>query len=284
MSENKEFQKVLDKAKSLENVNFSDESEFNHDEFYGVIEKIANQNQSIKDQEAETVIQNLAAEYINLEFINELNKKKKTVEDFIRKYDPNKSDFLKGIHSNEVDKIYAISNYLLNAYIQYVNEMDFDFTLRSTEIKYINNILMKEIEYDGDEVFNLVQLLDDFWTESYKEYDENKNEKDEFTFKVSIQKILILHHLIKGHKEKGIAEKFKIFRNVLYKIAQTNKVFNAYSIVIERIKSEREIWGNALDHMWRELNPEMLAEEEAKMAKKNDITPLTEDEVKENLG
>lgn len=260
-NENKEFQKVLDRAKELENISFEDGTEFNHEEFYGVIEQIAKQNQTIKDQEAEVVISTQANNFINDDFIKELENKRNTVENFIKKYDPNKSDFLKGMLAADVDKIYAISNYLLNSYIQYINEMDFNFTLTNLEVKYLNNLLTKELEYNGDEVFNFVQLLDDFWTDAYKEYENNKTQ-EEFVFKVSIKKILILHHLIKEHKVKGRTNDFKHFRDILYKIAQSNKVFNAYSIVIERIKSERELWGNALDQRWNELNNSKEQEEE----------------------
>lgn len=260
MSENKEFQKVLDKAKALESINFAEDSGFNHEEYFSVIEQIAKQNQTIKDQEAEVVIQQQGANYINEEFITELENKKQTLMEFVRKYDPNKSDFLTDMAEHDIDKLYAISNYLLNAYIQYVNEMDFNLELSNAEVKYINNLLMGEIEYNGDEVFNFVQLLEDFWTASYAEYEADKS-KETYVFKVSIKKILILHHLIKDHKVKGRTTGFKLFRNILYKIAQTNKVFNAYSIVIERIKSERELWGNALNYAYETLHPPIMAED-----------------------
>ena len=51
---------------------------------------------------------------------------------------------------------------------------------------------------------------------------------------------------------------FIIIIPVLYKIAQFNKLFNAYSIVIERIKADREIWGAALDVVANEKEAERM--------------------------
>ena len=142
-----------------------------------------------------------------------------------------------------------------NAYIQYVNEMKFIFVLEKSEAKWLNKVLLGEIEYNGDEVFNYTELYNTFWKGVQEKMEEDKS-AESYSFKVAIKSLLILHHLIKGHTVKGRTGDFKIFASILYKIAKVNKLFNAYNIIIERIKSDREIWGAGLDEVTKSKDPE----------------------------
>ena len=243
------FQSALDKATELENVKFT-ESGINIDEYYSALEQIAIRNNNLKNEEAENVISTQTKELINQEFISELEAKRKKVEDLIRTYDPNK-DVVKSLKESDVDKIYAISNYLLNSYIQYVNEMKFNVTLTMDEFKFINKAITREIDYNADEVFNYVEFLNNLWYEVQAIAEHDRSQK-EITFVSNIKMILILHHLIKDYTVKGHTVDFTLFKNVLYKIAQFNKLFNAYSIIIERIKQDREVWGAAIDQVLSE--------------------------------
>jgi len=247
MSEDKKFKEVLDKAKELENIDFKKVKDFNYDEYYKTIEEIAKKNNTFKNEEAENLIKNDNGVLLNIDFYNELNKKKETILNLIRKYDPN-TDIIKNMSEHDVDKVYAISNYLVNSYIQYLNEMTFNFELKVEELKFLNKILTNVIEYNGDDVFNYVELYENFWQHVMTEYESDKS-KDVYVFKVIIKKILILHHLIKNYKVRGITNEFKYFRNILYKIAQTNKLFNAYNIIVERVKDDCKLWGIALDEV-----------------------------------
>ena len=196
--------------------------------------------------------------YTREQFVNELEEKRLRVENFIRKYDPNK-DLVKNMELVEVDKIYAISNYLLNSYIQFVNDMKFNFTLTKQEFNFLNKALTREIEYNADEVFNYAEFLNSLWNDVQRIAEEHKSETS-ITFVADIKMILILHHLIKGYKVKGHTQDYVLFKEVLFKIAQFNKLFNAYNIVIERIKGDREIWGAALDEV--AIQKEVLQEGE----------------------
>lgn len=260
MTEDKNFKEILDKAKELESINFKESKDFNFTEYYGVIEKISKKNTTIKNEEAENLIKEYSEKVIDKDFINELISKKESILDFIRKYDPN-SDIIKEMSLSDVDKVYAISNYLVNSYINYLNDMKFNFELSKGELKFLDNILTRSIEYNGDDVFTYVELYDNFWYGVRKTYDDNKS-SETFTFKVSIKMILILHHLIKNYKVRGVTDEFKHFRNILYKIAQTNKLFNAYNIVVDRIKDDCKLWGNALDEVLtpREENVQQIKE------------------------
>ena len=244
MTENAEFQSVLDKAKELESIDFKNE-ELDYNSYYEAIASIAKKNTNYKQEEAENIISDVANQVVDTDFIAELDKKREAIKDFIRKYDPN-SDIIKNMTLVDVERIYSIFNYLLNSYIQYLNEMTFNFEVTNQEFKFLDKVLVRETEYDGDEVFNYTEFIESFWESAKAEYEKDKS-KGSFIFKINIKKILLLHHLIKGHKVKGVTIEFKIFRNVLYKIAQTNRVFNAYNIIVERLKDDAKLWGTALD-------------------------------------
>lgn len=261
MSEDKNFKSALDKAQELETMDFkSSDKEFNVQEYYTALEKIAKRNENLKNEEAETIVDEQAKEMIDNRFIDELKSKRKTVEDFIRKFDPN-LESTKELEIKDVDKIYAISNYLLNSYIQYVNEMKFVFSLTKQEYKFLNKVLMGEIEYNGDEVFNFAELYKNFWQGVQEKAEEDKSAEG-YTFTVEIKMLLILHHLIKGHTVKGRTNDFTFFQSILFKIARINKLFNAYNIIIDRIKSDRELWGSALDEIMKNKDPEYLKQVE----------------------
>lgn len=254
MSEDKNFQAVLDKAEELESMDFSKDGDFNVGEYYTALEKIAQQNANFKNEEAEAIVAEDAKTMIDEDFIKELEAKRKTVEDFIRKYDPNQP-VIAEMPLEDVDRVYAISNYLLNAYIQYINEMEFLFVFTKEEAKWLNKVLMGEIEYNGDEVFNFTELHNNFWKDVQAKMEEEKS-AEAYTFKVPIKSLLILHHLIKGHTVKGRTNDFKYFTSILFKIAKVNKLFNAYNIIIERIKSDRELWGSAIEEVVKSKDPE----------------------------
>lgn len=272
MAENKDFKELLDKAKELENTNFSETESFDYNQYYSAIEKIAKKNQTIKQDEAENVISEFAPNFVDEKFIEELNKRKQSIIDFIRMYDPNDKKIVEEMNQGGVDKVYAIFNYLLNSYINYINEMEFNFEMSSAEFKFLHKILTNSIEYNGDDVFNYVEFMDSFWGGAYEQVQSDKT-KESYVFKITIKQILLLHHLIKEFKVKGITNDFKSFRSVLYKIGQTNKIFNAYNIIIERMKDDAKLWGTALDSV---LSPEEHEPLLVGADGKNVIAPITD--------
>lgn len=255
MTQKNDFQNVLDKAKELEKLDFKNVDNFDYNSYYDVIAKIANKNNNLKQEEAENIINEQSKDYLDEDYVNELENKKQQILNFIRKYDPN-SDIITNMKVHDVDKVYSIFNYLLNSYINYLNQMTFNFSLTNAEFKFLNKVLTNTLEYDGDEVFNYTEFIESFWENAKDEYEKDKG-KSEYVFKIDIKKILLLHHLIKGHKVKGITTEFKLFRNILYKIAQTNRIFNAYNIIVDRLKEDAKIWGSALDAV---LEPKEKAE------------------------
>ena len=124
---------------------------------------------------------------------------------------------------------------------------------------------MSEVKYNGDEVFNFSELYKKFWSNVQEKVADDKL-AETYTFTVDIKLILILHHLIKGHTVMGKTHDFYYFQSILFQIAKINKLFNAYNIIIERIKSDRELWGSAMDEIMKSKDPEYM-KQVAQMAK-----------------
>jgi hypothetical protein len=162
--------------------------------------------------------------------------------------------------------------------------MKFVFVLTKAEAKFLNKILTQEISYNGDEVFNYAELHKTFWESVRVKLEEDKI-SEEFTFKINIKTLLILHHLIKGYSVKGRTNDFQLFMNVLFKIANVNKLFNAYNIIIERIKTDREIWGNGLDEITKRKDPEYIKHAELLARESNgkilnpELLPVTDEDL-----
>jgi len=247
MTEDKNFQENLDKAKELESIDFTSVEKIDYVAYYGAIEKIANKNSTLKNEEAENVIAEYGPVYLEPSVIQDIIKKRESIINFIKLYDPN-TDLVKTMEIHDVDKVYAINNYLLNAMIKLLNEMPFNFVLTVEEFKWLDKVLTNTIEYNGDDVFNYDDLYEKFW-KSAKEVHEANKIGPSYTFKINIKTILILHHLIKGFTVKGRGGEFRLFKSVLYKIAQTNKLFNAYSIIVERIKDVAKLWGSGIEEV-----------------------------------
>lgn len=235
----------VEKAEMIEKIEFNDGDEFDFGDYFDTITKVSNKSTYLRSQEADNLIKEFAPHFVDDEYIKTIETKKQKVFNYLRFYDPNK-EIVKNMSDNELDKIYAISNYLTNLYISYLNNIDFNFSFQKEELKFLNKILTGSIEYNADDVFNYVDFYDNVWKGAMELYSNDKNQET-YILKMKIKDVLILHHLIKGYKVKGGGEEFKYFRNILYVIAQINKLFNAFSIVTERIKEDCKIWGGSLD-------------------------------------
>jgi hypothetical protein len=177
----------------------------------------------------------------------EIEEKKEKIFNYLRMYDANK-DLVKKMTEHELDKIYALSNYIVNSYINSLNSISFNFKFTNEEFKFTDRLLWHDLKYNADDVFNFVDFHESFWVNAKEEFNQDKG-KTEFLFKMSMKNILIFHHLIKGYSVKGSGNEFLHYRNILYRIAMCNKLFNAYNVVTERIKEDCKIWGGSLDEI-----------------------------------
>jgi len=235
----------------LENDFTDEENDFNLDDSYKLIENIKAERVNLKKNEAETVLLEVGPEYLEKEFQSEMDRIKNNFYAFVKKYDVN-SDNIKEIETKgeqgerEKDKIYGIAQFLKNNYIDMVNNLMFDMKFTRDEYNFMEIALRRKIEYDGNEVFNLIDLKQtylDKWQQSFRVMDKMENE---FTVTIDIKNIVMLYHFLQKHTVKGIDKSFENFVGVLGKIGDTNRIYNAYNVVKDRIETDFITWAGSI--------------------------------------
>lgn len=234
---------------AIENFDFSSEKEFDIDQSFELInflkkkEKTDEQKELIKLQEAKNIIAE-AGKYVDQNFVDDFNKKEENLINLIKRYDPNK-EIVKNMTETEKDKIYEIAQYLFNEYQKGLNVLTFNFPLSTKEHKFIMDTFRKELEYDQNEVFQLKELKSNYLDQ---EFEMNKIEGKVVGFKTSINvnDLIVFYHLFAKLKVKGIDSDFYNFVEILTKIADRIKLFNAYNVVIQRLSNDFQMWGGAL--------------------------------------
>ena len=107
------------KAEVIETIEFDEKDTFDFVDFFETMTKVSNKNNSLKSQEADNLIKEYAPNYMDISYIDTIESKKQNIFNYLRYYDPN-SDLVKNMSEHDFDKIYAISNYLVNLYISYL--------------------------------------------------------------------------------------------------------------------------------------------------------------------
>lgn len=234
---------------AIENFDFSSEKEFNIDESFELIELLKNQENTdeqkeiIKLQEAKNIIAE-AGKYINQDFVDAFNKKEENLINLIKRYDPNK-ELIQSMSEAEKDKIYEIAQYLFNEYQKGLNELNFSFPLSTQEHKFVMDTFKKQLEYDQNEVFQLRELKTNYLDREF-ELDKIEGKTVGFKTNINVNDLIVFYHLIAKLKVKGINSDFYNFVEILTKIADRIKLFNAYNVIIQRLSIDFQTWGGAL--------------------------------------
>lgn len=238
-------EQIIDPLDKLINHDFLSNDEINLDESYELLKNIERENNISKTFEAENIIKELEHIYIDIEYKEKLIKSFDNVKSFIKKYNIEK-DEIKNMSENEKTKLFAIGSFLNKNMGHILNELQFNITLTREEYKFIENAI-KKLTYDGNEVFNIIELNEKYlkqWRELDKSLPKNI---DSMIIKIDIKNIVMLYHFLSKYTIKGIDKEFYIFASVLQKIADTNKLFNAYNILKERLNTDFRIWTGAME-------------------------------------
>ncbi len=251
MSENIEEIKNNEMDEKLEKIlqhDFSSDQEFDLESNYKLIEGYKNDITLAKNNEAENIIKDSGPLYLNQEYQDEMNKIKDNFYALVRKYDPNK-DIIKSMDESGKNKIYAIVQFMVNSYINMLNNLLFNINWTREEYKFIKNTFRSRIEYSGNELFNTMELKDNY-LDKWEDIDKKLPKTiDNFTVTIDIRNIVMMYHFLGAFKIKGMTDEYYTFINILQKIADTNKIYNAYNIVRERIQMDFMNWSGALDPM-----------------------------------
>jgi hypothetical protein len=231
----------------LDNFDFSSDKEFNIDEYHELVSTLKqadpddDMKELIKLQEAKNIIEKHAKEFLNAEFVDKFHQEEDNLFNMIKKFDPN-IDAVRKMTEEQHDKIYIIAQYLFNSYQKKLNDLTFHFPLTNDERKFVYHVFRNKLEYDQNEVFQLKDVK-----ENYLDKDFEKNSDGIYDTYINVNDLIIFYHLISKYKVKGINQEHYDYLQILTKIGERIKLFNAYNVVIQRLSNEFRLWGGSLD-------------------------------------
>jgi len=244
--ENTEYN-IVSSTDEIDNFDFSSDDPFDIERSHELIvglkrkEESDDQKELIKLQEAKNIIDKTAKQFLNEEFVDSFNKEEENLLNMIKKYDPNK-DIVRNMNEKQKDQIYDIAQYLFNSYQKKLNIIEFLFPLTQDEVKFIFDVFRHKLEYDQNEVFQLRDLK-----ENYLDRDFGKmNEEGLFVTRINVNDLIVFYHLISKYKVKGITKEHYNFLEVLTKIGERIKLFNAYNVIVQRLSNDFQLWGGNL--------------------------------------
>lgn len=249
MQENVIEDKKIEKSDPIEvlvNHDFNSDNEINLEESYELIQEIDKSNSEAKNNEAENIIADLSDKYINQEYHEKLQQTINNFKSFIKKYDVN-SELIKNASDSEKTKYYGICSFLSKNIMHQINDMTFSLMLTREEYQLIQTALERRLTYDGNEVFNIIELNDKY-LKKWKELNKSlPKDVPSFIVDIDIKNVVMLYHFLQKNEVKGINRDFYVFADVLQKIADTNKIYNAYNVIKDRLTTDFNVWISALD-------------------------------------
>ncbi len=244
--ENKEDYTIVASTEELDNFDFNSDKEFDIETNYELISTMKKEEDDeavkelIKLKEAKNIIEKHAKTFLDPDFVDKFNKEEENLLNLIKKFDPN-VDAVRSLKEEQKDKIYEIAQYLFNVYQKKLNDLLFLFPLTNDERKFIFNVFRNKLEYDQNEVFQLKDVK-----ENYLDKDFDKLEDGSYMTMINVNDLIIFYHLISKYKVKGITQEHYDFLQILTKIGERIKLFNAYNVVVQRLSTDFQMWGGAL--------------------------------------
>jgi len=234
----------IDPLETLVNLDFKEK--INIDEYSEVIELMNKSSQELKANEADEIVKESGKKYLKADYLIKLEETYSNINNFYKTYDPN-LDSIQAMSESEKTKLFAIAKFLNSNYNELVDNMEFSMELERDEYVFLSTAIERKISYDGNEVFNIIDLNEKYlkvWKENFKKL--SKNSKT-FVIDVDIKNIVMLYHFLQKHTVKGLSSEFYSFSRLLQKIAETNKVYNAFNIKKERAKTNLLNWISAIE-------------------------------------
>lgn len=237
---------IMASTDDLESFDFSSDKDFEFDKYHELITALKNveNNDSMKEliklQEAKNIIEKTAKTFLNPDFVDKYSQEEQNLLNMIKKFDPN-IDSVRSLTEEQKDKIYEIAQYLFNSFQKKLNELNFNFPLTKEERKFIFNVFRNKLEYDQNEIFQLKEIKD-----NYLDKDFEKQSDDSYMTFINVNDLIIFYHLISKYKVKGITQEHYDYLQVLTKIGERIKLFNAYNVVVQRLSNDFQLWGSSL--------------------------------------
>jgi len=243
--------KIGKSMEELENFDFSGDTELNMDEYYEMVHLYnisqtpdTEKKEAIKSQEAENVIEKYGETFLGKEFVEKYKKERENLSSFLRRYEVN-TDLVKNMTEEEKDKIYEIANFLFDNFQKIHNNLDFIFPLSFEEYKFINEVIIKKLEYDRDGVFQIRELKNNYLSHYPKFIKDNAN-INEMGTTIDINMTMVLYHHITRYKVKGAQTDFELFLSLVIKMEERLLLYNACKTITDRLSQDFMVWGGAL--------------------------------------
>lgn len=241
----------VDPLDELVGLNFEDGEDFDVEKFHQEIQKLKRYGNSdeLKLLEAENILKELGPKYLNDEYQEELDRIAKSLTNYINKFSVGGEEMIKIENSENPDKVkdkvYELANFLFNNFIAKINNILFSMEMTVGEHKFLDTTLRQKTEYDGNEVLNIITLIPklDEWKETVKSMPKGA---ESFMVDVTIQEVVMIYHFISKHKAKGFGAELYNFYNLLTKIGETNKIFNAYNVIKDRLGEDFKQWTTSI--------------------------------------
>jgi len=244
---------VIDPLEQLVNHDFLSDGEINLDESYEIISLLERESKSAKEQESEIIIENLADKYVDQEYKIKLDKSIQNVKSFLIKYNVENTD-VQNMSEDEKTKLFALSSFMLKNVSALLNDLLFGITLTRDEYKFISTAVERKLSYDGNEVFNIIDLNENY-LKQWKQVDNSlPKQVNSMVVNIDIKNVVMLYHFLGKHTVKGLDKEFYVFASVLQKIADTNRLYNAYNIIKDRLNNDFNLWLSALDQIQEQID------------------------------
>jgi len=228
---------------------FDSDEEFNIEEAYEFIRHTIKEPKETKEliekKEADNVVMNTSDKYLSAEYVELMKVEYDKLLGILKRYDVN-SELVKNMSEEDKDRIYGIAEYLFNEYQKNLNKMDFNFELSQDEWKFMNDVLRNKLEYDQNEVFQMEEIRKQYLDSAEEIYHSLPKNVDEIPTVINVNNLIILYHLISKYKVKGINKQHYAFLSLLSKIGERIKLFNAYTVWVQRLSNDFQSWGGSL--------------------------------------
>jgi len=235
---------VEDPLDKLVDLDFKDD--VNIEEYSEVIHLLNRDSSILELEEADNIINTLGEKYVNKDYSAEINKVKSNIDNFFKKYDTENGD-LKKLSNVERTNIYTVANFLIANYKNVLQKLTFKFDLTIKEYKFLSSALERKMHYNGADIFNVIDLNESYLKPWKKYVDTLPKDQESFPIDIDITSMVMIYHFLQKHSVKGISAEFYVFVSLLKKIADTNKIYNAYNVKEERLKQTFLQWNNNLD-------------------------------------
>lgn len=237
-----------DPLEDLVNHDFTKGEDFDFEQSSEMIEIMEREIEVAKSREADEVIEELAHKYVESEYFAKLNKCIENFKAFLAKYNVEKEE-VKNMTEKQKDNAFAAGKFLSKNLANVINDLTLSIEWKRDEYKFLSTALTQKLSYDGNEVFNIIELNEKYLKE-WKETDKALPKQIEsFMVDIDIRNVVMLYHFLGKHSVKGIGAEFYTFANILGKIADTNKIYNAYNIIKSRLDNDFTLWTSAITEL-----------------------------------